>query len=70
MGFSLLNGSGKVLGRTLLGCLAGAMFGVCFGALASVFQGGPDLLQGVSESTPWFAVMGGVGAFLIALERN
>jgi hypothetical protein len=49
----------------LIGGLAcGALFGVAFGALASVFDGGPSLLVGISESWWWFAAAGafiGVG---------
>ena len=44
----------------LLGVFGGALFGVGFGALASVFHNGPDLATGVRESWAWFAVLGGL----------
>ena len=53
--------------RVLAGAAGGALFGVAFGALASVFHGGPTLAVGVSESWAWFAVGGalvGLGAHL------
>jgi hypothetical protein len=36
----------------------GAIFGVGFGALASIFQGGPDMIKGIQESWWWFAAAG------------
>jgi hypothetical protein len=44
----------------------GAIFGVGFGALASIFQGGPDMIQGIQESWWWFAAAG----FMIATIGN
>jgi len=38
--------------------LGGAIFGVIFGALASIFQGGPDMMRGIQESWWWFAATG------------
>ena len=43
---------------TLLGTVAGALFGVGFGALASVFHNGPALWTGIQESWGFFAVLG------------
>lgn len=48
---------------TLLGVAAGALFGVAFGAFASVFEGGPDVLTGIRESWGWFAGVGALIAF-------
>jgi hypothetical protein len=42
----------------LLGSFAGAGFGVAFGAVASIFQNGPDLAEGIRESWWWFAIAG------------
>jgi lipid-A-disaccharide synthase-like uncharacterized protein len=42
----------------LLGFVGGALFGVAFGIIASVFKNGPTPLQGVSESWWWFAIIG------------
>lgn len=47
------------LSLLLGGVAAGTLFGVCFGALASVFDGGPDLMVGIAESWAWFALVGG-----------
>ena len=44
--------------NTLIGAIGGALFGVGFGALASFFEGGPELITGIQESWLWFAVMG------------
>ena len=44
--------------NTVLGAIAGGLFGVGFGALASFFEGGPDMMTGIEESWLWFAVMG------------
>jgi len=38
--------------------LLGAAFGVFFGALASIFQGGPPPITGIKESWYWFAAAG------------
>jgi len=38
--------------------VAGAAFGAIFGALASIFQGGPAVIQGVQETWWWFAIAG------------
>jgi hypothetical protein len=50
-----------------LGFFCGAAFGVFFGAVASLFQGGPALINGIVESWWWFALVGtfiGLGLFL------
>lgn len=52
------------------GALFGIGFGVFFGAVASLFQGGPGLLQGIKESTPWFSILGTIAGFLLALEKD
>ena len=54
-----------LLTNTVLGGIGGALFGIGFGALASFFEGGPELMTGIQESWPWFTVMGcfiGIGA--------
>ena len=38
--------------------LSGAIFGVGFGALASIFQGGPEMMRGIQETWWWFAIAG------------
>ena len=38
--------------------VAGAAFGAIFGALASIFQGGPAVIQGIQETWWWFAIAG------------
>lgn len=38
--------------------VAGAAFGTIFGALASIFQGGPAVIQGIQETWWWFAIAG------------
>lgn len=38
--------------------IGGALFGVAFGAIASIFQGGPDMMRGIQESWWWFAGAG------------
>lgn len=42
----------------LLFTTVGAIFGAIFGAIASIFQGGPQLIQGIQESWWWFAGAG------------
>jgi len=42
----------------LMWTLGGALFGVAFGAVASIFQGGPDVMRGIQESWWWFAGSG------------
>jgi len=46
--------------------LGGALFGVAFGAVASIFQGGPEVMRGIQESWWWFAGAG----FLISTIGN
>jgi len=60
--------AGKVLGWTAGWGVLGALFGAAFGTLASFFQGGPEMMQGVVESTPAFALMGAVGGFLSSFD--
>jgi hypothetical protein len=38
--------------------IAGSLFGVAFGMIASIFQGGPDMMRGIQESWWWFAIVG------------
>ncbi len=38
------------LSVVVIGAAAGALFGVAFGAFASVFDGGPTAAQGIAES--------------------
>ena len=54
----------------LVGAVAGALFGVAFGMLSSVFDGGPTAAQGVSESWGWFCVLGMALAFGFARARR
>jgi hypothetical protein len=42
----------------LMWTLGGALFGVAFGAIASIFQGGPDVMRGIQESWWWFGLAG------------
>jgi hypothetical protein len=46
------------------------VFGAGFGWIASWFSMGPDVWQGISESAPWFAVMGIVAGFIIGTEKR
>jgi len=63
--------SSRALGVLAAGCVGGCLFGAAFGALASVFQGGPGLAEGIMESARWFTMAGAVGACLIvASERS
>lgn len=44
------------------GLSSGAVFGVAFGAFASVFRNGPPAQVGIAESWWWFALVGaGIG---------
>jgi hypothetical protein len=52
------------------GTLAGALYGMFFGAMASLFEGGPTILNGIRESWWWFASFGAVAGFVIAFERD
>ena len=38
--------------------LAGALFGVLFGALAAFFENGPSVMTGIEQSWWWFALAG------------
>lgn len=51
----------RMLKGLAAGFILGALFGVAFGALASVFDGGPPAMVGIAESWWWFA---GAGAFI------
>lgn len=46
------------LSVVIIGAAAGALFGVAFGAFASVFDGGPAAAQGIAESWGWFCILG------------
>ncbi|NBC16362.1 MAG: hypothetical protein GVY18_03495 [Bacteroidetes bacterium] len=59
----------RALGYIVGGFVLGAAFGVAFGALASVFEGGPELWTGVRESWAWFAGMGALMGLGIARVR-
>ena len=52
--YSLADPRMPLILRVLAGAAGGALFGVAFGALASVFHGGPTLAVGVGESWAWF----------------
>lgn len=47
---------------TLIWTVGGAVFGMFFGAIAAVFQGGPGVVQGIQETWWWFAVAGFLAA--------
>lgn len=49
--------------------LAGALFGVVFGLIASIFQGGPSAQQGIRESWLFFAVVGFLKAYIDPVEK-
>lgn len=42
--------------------LGGAAFGVFFGAVAAIFQGGPEVSRGIQETWWWFAMAGFLAA--------
>ncbi len=56
--------------QTISWALLGASFGVFFGAVASVFQGGPSFAQGILESAPWFSAFGAVTGFILSFEKK
>jgi hypothetical protein len=55
--------------KTVVGALSGGAFGAAFGALAHLFAGGPGLVEGVTESAPFFAVCGAIAAAVMATEQ-
>lgn len=59
-----------IAGSVVVGGLLGGVFGAGFGWIASWFSMGPDVWQGISESAPWFAVMGIVAGFIIGTEKR
>ena len=59
-----------LLQKCLAGAAFGGAFGVFFGATASVFQGGPELFQGIRESAPWFGTLGAIAGSVIGLEKQ
>jgi CDP-diglyceride synthetase len=44
--------------NSVKGALGGALFGIFFAAMASLFQGGPELIDGIKETWWWFACLG------------
>jgi hypothetical protein len=60
----------KLVVETSRWAIAGALFGVFFGAVASIFQGGPSALQGIEESAPWFSIFGLVAGLILSFERE
>ena len=52
------------------GVLGGAVFGVAFGILASLFEGGPPLSVAVAESWAWFAGCGGLIGLGVSRARR
>lgn len=42
--------------------VGGALFGIFFGASAAIFQGGPEISQGIQETWWWFAIAGFLAA--------
>ena len=60
----------KIVSSLIVGVFLGGVFGALFGWVASWFAMGPDVWQGIRESAPWFAVMGGVAGFVIGIEKQ
>jgi hypothetical protein len=60
----------RMLSGVAAGGVGGALFGVAFGAIASLFQGGPPAVQGMVESMPFFAVMGAIAGSVLSLEKR
>jgi hypothetical protein len=58
----------KLLIQGGVGLLGGGLFGALFGVLASFFDRGPALWQGVIDSAPFFACLGLVAGVLLATE--
>jgi hypothetical protein len=54
----------------LAGALAGGGYGVFFGAMSSLFEGGPSLAAGIRESWWWFAAFGAAAGLAISFERE
>jgi len=48
---------------TVMGALSGALFGVIFATIASLFHGGPKLVEGILETWWWFACLGAFAGF-------
>ena len=46
------------LRNVLTWTILGALFGIFFGVVASIFQGGPDIVIGIKETWWWFATAG------------
>lgn len=45
--------------KNIIWCtLLGTTFGVFFGAVAAIFQGGPDVFVGIRETWWWFSLAG------------
>jgi len=44
--------------NSVKGALGGALFGIFFAAVASLFHGGPELFDGIKETWWWFAGLG------------
>ncbi|MEM1096491.1 MAG: hypothetical protein AAGJ10_17970 [Bacteroidota bacterium] len=53
----------------VVGTVFGGLFGVFFGAAASLFHNGPETMVGITESWPWFAVVGAAMGFGAARNR-
>lgn len=53
----------------VVGFTGGALFGVAFGAIGSLFENGPELAVGVAESWLWFAGVGTVLGIGVAFSR-
>lgn len=53
-----------------MGAGVGVVYGVFFGAMAALFEGGPTVVNGVFESWWWFGAFGGVGGLAIAFEPD
>jgi hypothetical protein len=50
------------LKHILFWVLAGAAFGIFFGAVSSIFQDGPSVWVGIQQSWWWFAIAGAIKA--------
>ena len=60
----------RILAGIVAGAVLGGGFGVAFGWMASWFSNGPALWQGITESPPWFTVLGAVGGAFLGYEKK
>ena len=60
----------RILAGIVAGAVLGGGFGVAFGWIASWFSNGPEVWQGITESVPWFTVLGAVGGLFLGYEKK